>query len=186
MAEEEVKEAQEAAPEEAQAEEEKPAEGAGVDKPKAPLGARAVALIVDGIIGGIAAGIVGGIGTAIWAPLGSLLGGGVAAAWYAFRDTLMEGRSPGKKFLGLTIITADGKPINQDLAIKRNMPFIVSSAISAITGFLIFIPVLGAILALIGGLVGLVIGIAEIYFVLTDKKGLRYGDRMASTQVVKA
>lgn len=185
MAEEEVKEAQEAAPEEAQADEAKPAAG-GADHPKAPLGARAVALIVDGIIGGIAAGIVGGIGGAIWAPLGSLLGGGVAAAWYAFRDTLMEGRSPGKKFLGLTIVTADGQPINQDLAIKRNMPFIVSSAISAITGFLIFIPVLGAILAMIGGLVGLVIGIAEIYFVLTDKKGLRYGDKMANTQVIKA
>lgn len=186
MAEEEVKE--EAKEEAAAAPEKDAAPAAGG---KAPLVPRIIAAIIDGIIGTIAAvivgivlGIVGGfISVTIAGVLAGVGGGLVSAAWMGIRDSVMQGRSPGKKFLGLTIVGPGGKPVTREISIKRNMPFIVTGLGSAV----------GALLGLVMGLLNTIVSLAclaivvyELYLVVTDKNGLRWGDKSAGTQVVKA
>lgn len=107
-----------------------------------------------------------------WIPiLGIMLMGGVAAAYWLFRD--YWGASIGKRVLNLAVVSKDGSPAQARQRILRNVPLAIPSA-------LLVIPLLGWILA---GPVGLGISIFEIVMLAT--KGERYGDTMANTMVVK-
>jgi len=142
-----------------------------VNYPKADLGKRFVAALVDGVIAAIL-----GLGIPI---LGGLLG----AAYTLTKDALMfqltkdpqwKNKSVGKKILGLQVVNLGGGDIDIAASAKRNLTLAVGSLLSVI-------PLVRLVAApLIGGVLGLI----EIVLVLTDAAGRRLGDRWANTQVI--
>lgn len=146
---------------------------------------RFLALFIDGIIAGILYGVLsaivssivpGNILTKIW--IGALVGGLVAGAYILVRDGLdidfMKGRSLGKKIMKLRPVRLDGGPMTLETSIKRNWTLSL--------GYLGAIPVVGWVL----GLASLGLGVYEIYKVLTDPQGRRWGDELAGTKVVES
>ncbi len=149
-------------------------DAAAAGKPDA--GKRFLAMLIDGIIAGVLSYVVGFIS--------SILGGIVAALYYVVRDGLdvdfMKQRSLGKKVMKLDVVRLDGKPMDLETSVKRNWMF----GFGAISSILLYIPILGWILILVGGLIALCIGLYECYKVLTDKEGRRWGDELAGTKVI--
>ena len=151
---------------------------------KAPLGKRAVALVLDSLIAGAIAGVLGLLGTRMGA-VGILLG----AAYTLLRDGLTlefaSGRSVGKQLMSLDVLRLDGRPMDIETSIRRNWPLAIGSVLSGLGGLVG--GGLGAILgAGVGAVVGAVIGLVEIVLVFTDAQGRRLGDRTAGTEVVEA
>ena len=148
------------------------ANGATAVRSKADLTKRFIAAVIDGVLVGVASLI-------------PFVGGLVGAAYMLVRDGLdvefMDRRSIGKKVMKLRPIRLDGRPMDIEASVKRNWMF----ALGAITGLLLYIPIIGWLLIPVVGLVALVIGIIEIVKVLTDDAGRRLGDNMAGTQVVE-
>ena len=139
---------------------------------------RFLAMLIDGIIAAVLGAIVG--------LISSILSGFVGAAYYLIRDGLdvdfMKHRSLGKKVMKLDVVRLDGKPMDLETSVKRNWMF----GFGAISSILVYIPILGWILIIVGSLIALCIGIYECYKVLTDKGGRRWGDELAGTQVIKS
>lgn len=138
--------------------------------PKADIFKRFIAYLIDGIISSIL----------IYVPV---LGGIVRTVYILTKDTIayeitknpdFKNRSIGKKIMGLEVVSMEGKDVNWEISIRRNLPLAVASICS-------IVPVIGW---LIGMVVGVIIGIIEIVLVLTDNNGRRLGDRLANTQVV--
>jgi uncharacterized RDD family membrane protein YckC len=102
-----------------------------------------------------------------------VLGGIIGFLYMLLRDGLMDGKSIGKKLLGLKTMTGFGPASYADSA-KRNIIF-------AIPNLLMIIPFVGHALGII---LELVVWVAEIYRIMTDPYGRRYGDEWAGTQVV--
>ncbi len=140
--------------------------------PKADLGKRVVAAIIDGVLG-VVIGLI------------PVIGGLIAAAYWLLRDGLdlefMDQRSVGKKLMKLRPVTLDGSPVDIMTSVKRNWMFALGGVIS----LLLYIPILGWLLMIPVALVALIIGVIELVLVVTDDKGRRFGDRMANTQVVE-
>ncbi len=141
-----------------------------VEAEKADLFARAVAAIIDGLIAGLMA-------------LVPFVGFIASAAYMLFKEALMyritgediwKNKSIGKKLMKLEVTYQEGDLVDLAVSAKRNLPLAIGSIIG-------IIPVLGWV---IGPIVGLIVGIVEIILVLTDKLGLRMGDRWANTRVV--
>ncbi len=141
-----------------------------VEMKKADLFARAVALIIDGFIAGLMA-------------LVPFVGFIASAAYMLFKEALMyritgeddwKNKSIGKKLMKLEVVYLEGDLIDLSVSAKRNLPLAIGSIIG-------IIPILGWV---IGPIVGLIVAIVETILVLTDKLGLRIGDRWANTQVV--
>ncbi len=108
-----------------------------------------------------------------------LLGGGtgvvVGALFLLLSDGLFEGQSPGKKLLGVKVVSArDYTPGGMRESALRNWPFAGAPLLS-------FVPCIGLPLALgtFAALAGL-----ETIRMLQDELGLRKGDQLAETQVV--
>lgn len=139
---------------------------------KADLVKRAVAMIIDGLITAVI-GVV------------PYIGGLVGAAYMVVRDGLelefMDRRSIGKKLIGLRPVRLDGRPMDIETSIRRNWMW----GIGAITSLLFYIPILGWMLIPFVSLVALAIGLFEIYKVVTDEEGRRWGDSMADTKVIE-
>ena len=137
-----------------------------------------LAMLIDGIVSAVLSFAVG--------IISSILGGIVAAAYWVVRDGLdvdfMKHRSLGKKVMKLNVVRLDGKPMDLETSVKRNWMF----GFGAISSILIYIPVLGWILILVGSLLALCIGLYECYKVLTDKEGRRWGDELAGTKVIES
>jgi uncharacterized RDD family membrane protein YckC len=111
----------------------------------AELGKRVLAAIIDGLIG-IAAGSLGGIPGLLYVLL---------------RDGIFDGRSVGKKVMGLRVINVvTGQPCDFKASAIRH-------ALSAIP------------------CVNVLYGIAEIYMVLTQPDRRRFGDKWADTMVIE-
>ncbi len=139
---------------------------------KADLAKRFIAALIDGVIAAVVSFI----------PLvGSIAG----AAYMLLRDGLelefMDGRSIGKKVMKLRPITSDGSKMTIEKSIRRNWMF----ALGAFNGILLFIPILGWLLIIVLSIAGLLIGLFEVFKVLTDAEGRRLGDNMAGTKVVE-
>ena len=129
---------------------------------KADLGRRIVASIIDGII----SGVVGLI---------PFVGGVIGFAYMLIKDGLLNGSSPGKKAISLKVVVREtGDSAGYAESVKRNIIFGIPSLI-------MIIPVIGLVVAPI---LALVVYILELYFIIKDPKGLRYGDHLAGTQVV--
>lgn len=105
-----------------------------------------------------------------WA--GRLVAAVIATGLILGRDIALQGRSPGKKLLGLAVVRADGSPITVQESMRRN----ATLAIGAAGGILGAIPILGLLaipIYLVGGLVCLY----ELYLVVTNQP--RLGDKLA-------
>lgn len=139
---------------------------------KADLGKRFIAAIIDGLL---AAGVS-------FIPV---VGGIIGGLYVLLRDGLdlefMDRRSIGKKLMQLRPIRLDGQPMDPMSSVKRNLPL----AVGAVGSVFWVIPILGWIVAIFFALIGLVIGIVEVIFVLTDPEGRRMGDTLAGTKVVE-
>lgn len=147
--------------------------GAAVrDAPKAELSKRFIAAVIDGVVAAVLSVI-------------PVVGGLVAAAYMVVRDGLevdfMKNRSLGKKVMKLRPLGLDGRPVDLATSVRRNWMF----GIGALTGLLIYIPILGWALIPVVGLIGLAIGIYEVYRVVTDPEGRRWGDQLAGTKVIE-
>lgn len=156
---------------------------------KLPMSTRILGGFIDGLIAGVAGAIVSSILGVVHAGLGAIGGGLAGAAYMLLRDSILgNGQSIGKKAMKYQVVGPDGKPCTQELSIKRNLPLALASIASAALGIIAFIPVVGPLLAglagIIVGLLGLVINIAEVYFIHSDPKGNRYGDKFAGTTTV--
>ncbi len=158
-----------------------PAESATPEPDAAPAGKpdtvkRFLAMLIDGIIATVLGAVVGMI---IPIP-----GGIVGGAYYLIRDGLdvdfMKQRSLGKKVMKLDVVRLDGKPMDLETSVKRNWMF----GFGAASSILIYIPILGWLLILVGGPIALCLGLYECYKVLTDKEGRRWGDTLAGTMVI--
>ncbi|MBC7084057.1 MAG: hypothetical protein PWR07_2011 [Bacillota bacterium] len=139
--------------------------------PKADLGKRFVAALIDGVIAGILTVVI------------PILGGLLGAAYTLTKDALMfqltkdaqwKNRSVGKKVMGLQVVNLGGGDVDMTISLKRNVTLAIGSLLAAI-------PLLGLLVApLVGGVLGLI----EIVLVLTDAAGRRLGDKWANTQVI--
>ena len=115
-----------------------------------------------------------------------VIGGLVGIAYVLFRDGLdieyLRGRSLGKTLMKLTVVRADGRPMDLAASAQRNWPLVFGS----LTQILLFIPVIGWILIPFVIIAGVVFVIIEIVRVLTNPEGRRLGDDYARTRVVTA
>lgn len=145
---------------------------------------RFVAVLIDGIIAAAVYTIISRIfgvvlGGGVFAALtGNLLGSLAALAFYLGRDVALQGRSPGKKVMGLNVATASGAPITPIESAKRNITLSAGWIASVVMTVPILGWILGALIAFGGGLVALY----ECYLVITNQP--RLGDKIAGTHVV--
>lgn len=138
-----------------------PAPGAGQDF----MVKRAVAYFIDAIILGVLAQIT------IFGALACLAG-------WLLRDVVIEGRSPGKKIMGLRAMTASGGPVTINESVRRNAPFALYG-VAAVLGHLSFA---GALLSIPLLFAAAGIALVEAIMVLTGKE--RFGDQLAGTKAV--
>lgn len=144
----------------------------GAPMAKADLTKRFLAALIDGALAAVVSLI-------------PLLGGLIAAAYLLLRDGMeldfMDRRSIGKKVMKLRPVRLDGRPMDLPASARRNWMF----ALGGITALLLFIPVLGWLLMIPVAIAGLILGVIEIFLVITDPLGRRLGDRTAGSQVVE-
>ena len=95
-----------------------------------------------------------------------------AAGYILLRDGLLDGRSIGKKFIGLRVMLSENPThsVTYRESIIRNVPFVISF-------FLFLIPYAGWIFG------PLILGI-EFLTALGDNAGMRIGDMLARTYVI--
>ena len=101
--------------------------------PLAPLGARFISSIIDGIILyviGFVLGFVLGLlfGRSI-APLANVIGVVIGIGYYLYYWSAKEGETPGKKAMGLRVIKTDGTPITLGTAGIRYVGYIINSLV---------------------------------------------------------
>ena len=119
---------------------------------------RFVAFFLDGFGVAIIASIVVGVGMTMGPVMTALLGAVAysAAAYYmAIRDSLNDGRSFGKKIMGLKVKTPSGSPCSAQQSIERNTIIAAAWALSALAILVSFIPIvkhIGTLLQLAGSL----------------------------------
>jgi uncharacterized RDD family membrane protein YckC len=106
------------------------------------------------------------------------------------RDILAGSASPGKKMMGIRVVTAAGAPIGVTESVKRNMLFAPGLAVVALLTLLGMIPIVGCVtcllwpLRVLASVFGVVAGIYEIVMITQEPDGVRLGDKMAGTRVV--
>lgn len=110
--------------------------------------------------------------------MGQLIAAVAAAGAVLIRDVAFEGRSPGKKILGMAAVGPDGAPVTMQQSVMRNSTLAIYYANAALAA----IPFLG-LLAIPLSLVALAVGVYEIYLVATNQP--RLGDKLAGgTRVI--
>lgn len=115
--------------------------------------------------------VIGALATVVKAPVGSL----AALTYSLIADGFFDGRSLGKKMIGLKVVNLRTQaPCDFKDSILRNIPI-------AVVVLFALIPVLGWILL---PTVGLVMVLFESYLIYSDDGGIRIGDILADTQVV--
>ncbi|HRN17717.1 MAG: RDD family protein [Trueperaceae bacterium] len=155
-----------------------PPEGAAPAGPEAQskpdVGKRAIAYIIDAVIAGVLSALP---------VIGSLLGFAYILTRDGFDFDFMDGRSLGKKLMKLRVVREDGGKMDLTTSIKRNWTL----ALGSLGYLVVYAPFLGIIaLTLLLSLVGAIVGLIEIYLVLTAPDGRRYGDRFAGTHVIES
>ncbi|GIV59895.1 RDD family protein [Rhodocaloribacter litoris] len=140
--------------------------------PKANLGRRFLAHLIDAVLAGLGVALVGLVSAS--------LGGLVGALYFLVRDGLtldwMDRRSIGKRLMKLRPIRLDGAPVDLETSVRRNWMWTL--------GYLGSISFAG--LAWVLGVAGLTLLVYEAYRVVTDPGGRRWGDELAGTQVIDA
>lgn len=146
-----------------------------LDLPKADLGKRFLAHFLDSIFVGLSTALLGWILGGEWGLI-------LSATYYLVRDGLdlpfMDRRSVGKKLVGLRPLRLDGAPMDLETSIQRNWVFVV--------GTLSFLALGEGYLAWLVSTAGTILFFYEVFRVLQDPHGRRWGDVLANTQVVEA
>lgn len=154
--------------------------------PKADLVKRFLAALIDGLLAGAIALVFGLFGT-FMSGVGTLIG----AAYILVRDGIetpyTDGRSVGKKVIGLRPVTLDGAPMTVETSVRRNWTLALGSIVSGLGSVLVGmgLGIIGWAVMGLGGLVGL-LGLVECVLVIVDSEGRRIGDKTAGTQVIEA
>lgn len=147
-----------------------------VPREKADVFRRILAYVIDAVIAAILAVIT----AVLLPPLAPL----ASALYLLFKDGLMfaitkqdawKNKSPGKRLLNLEIVSDTGATIDLFLSAKRNLPLVIGALLE-----------LTFLASFITAIAGTVIGLVELYFVITDRYGRRLGDQWAHTQVTPA
>lgn len=135
---------------------------------KPDIGKRVLAYVIDWVIAMVLFAIV--------ATINGALGALVGAAYILLRDgfdfEFMKGRSVGKRMMKLTVVRDDGGEMDLMTSAKRNWTLALS-----------MLPL--GLLWLILAPVAVLIGLFEVYNVLTRTDGRRWGDRLAGTHVIE-
>jgi len=134
---------------------------------------------------------VGGI--AVYLPrLVGFIGSFLSLAYVLGRDVIGGGRSLGKKFQDIRLITLDGHPVNFMDSARRNAIFAVGSLLGLLSATLQLVPCLGDFIAcmilplmILGGLFGIAAVVVETLKIVQEPAGIRFGDQWADTRVVK-
>lgn len=141
--------------------------------PKADLAKRFLAHLIDSLIAGATGALVG--------LLVPTLGGMVGACYYLFRDGMdfefMDLRSVGKRVMGLRVVRLDGEMMDLETSMRRNWVFALGSLVPSAFFF-------QSIAALVS-IAGTVLFFYEVYRVITNDAGVRWGDELAGTQVIE-
>ena len=132
-------------------------------------------------------------GIALYLPrLVSFVGSLLSLAYVLARDVLGGGRSLGKKFQDIRLITLDGHAVTFLDSVRRNAIFAVGSILGLLSATLHLVPCLGDVVAcmivplvILGGLFGIAAVVVEILKIIQDPAGIRFGDQWADTRVVK-
>jgi uncharacterized RDD family membrane protein YckC len=109
--------------------------------------------------------------------------GPVAALTYILiSDGFKGGNSPGKRLIGLKVISLarEGVPCDFRESILRNLPLGILILAYLVIGWIPYVGVFSVVL------VGLAVVAYEAMLVYNDEKGIRFGDRIAETMVIKA
>jgi len=185
------------------AEEKKDAVEAGGDEvgggsldvpPKVDNMKRFLAVLIDGVLAGVVMAVIGAVGGVLAGMVSGMIGGiviglgqAVGGGYMLIRDSLNDGRSFGKKFMGLTVKTPDGSPCTQQQSIQRNMlqggPLVVMGG-ATILGSLVGI--LGTLLGLVGAVIGLGSLYEAVQVVALDANGRRLMESKAQVYTVPA
>ena len=135
---------------------------------------------------------VGGITSSVVSSIVALFGSLVGLAYVLGRDLVAGGRSLGKQIQGIRVLTAAGQPITAMDSARRNAPFAIGSALGVVSATLGLIPCLGALvncllwpLYILGFLASIGVAVFEIIKITQDPEGIRMGDQMAGTRVVR-
>ena len=139
---------------------------------KADIFRRFIAYLIDEVIACILiyVPILGGIVSTVYILTKN------AIAYEITKNPDFKNKSIGKKIMGLEVVSLEGKDINWEVSVRRNLPFAVASVFG-------ILPIIGW---LVGMVLGIIIDIIEFFLVLTDNNGRRLGDRLANTQVVSS
>jgi uncharacterized RDD family membrane protein YckC len=122
----------------------------------------------------------------------SFLGSLISVGYVLGRDTLAGSRSLGKSIQKLQVVTLDGGPITFMHSVRRNAIFAIGSGLGLLSSTLQLVPCLGDAVAcllvplvVVGALVSLGAAIFELIKITQDPEGIRMGDQMAGTRVVR-
>lgn len=97
------------------------------------------------------------------------------AVWQTFMTSGdWHGRSVGKRLMGLRVVRTDGGPVDLATSAKRNVTLVAGSII-------VLAPGIGMVA---GPVVALALLVLELFLVISDPEGKRFGDRWAETVVV--
>lgn len=147
-------------------------------------------LIVLGVIAAIIHLIFSFVGRGIGSAIGGLISGVLIAAFMAARDIIFKGNSIGKHVMKLKVVDASTNgPITLIQSIKRNIFFVIPPALSAIFSLFSIIPFVGIITGIIDlliGLAALVFFVIEVIKIVSTPDGIRIGDNLAGTKVIRA
>lgn len=138
---------------------------------------RAIAVVIDFVLIGVAVGVLNVVFGIALGRFGLMAAAAVGVGAVLLRDVAIQGRSLGKKLLGLNVVNAAGGPITVDQSIKRNATLSIGMLGSVIAP----IPFIG-LLAFVFYLAGFAANLYELYLVATGKP--RLGDQIAGTRVV--
>lgn len=140
--------------------------------------------VVFGVIGTIIKVFVSDILGALVFAFGAL----VQCGFILLRDIVMKGNSLGKHLMKIKLVTSAGAPVDMMQSIKRNVVFALPSVTWLIYSIISLIPFLGcfaAVLQFIVGLGVLAFTVWEIITITKDPNGIRWGDQIAGTMVVR-
>lgn len=99
----------------------------------------------------------------------------VAIGYLAVSDSLFDGQSIGKRFIGFRVVSLeDGRPCGMRQSFIRNLPFLLPLVFA-------LVPFWGWLLC---AMLSLPLGFLELYFLFKLDSAHRLGDVMADTTVV--
>ena len=154
--------------------------------PKADLVKRFLAALIDGLTAAVIVWVFSLFGT-FMSGVGTLVGAGYILVRDALETPYTDGRSFGKKVMGLRPVRLDGGPMTVETSVLRNWTLAAGSVVSGVGTMLLALGPLAllGVLVTVGSYVVGLLGLVEAVLVVTDDEGRRIGDRTGGTQVVE-